>query len=435
MRIKIIEELIPTKQLYSSVEKVFSSQLTISENSRFSDDSLLVLGFSKKGVILIVHASLDYDFERTYLTAILFNTSSLANTLEMDYKSVDDIKLVEDKLVQTLKRYNNGKIEYPFTELSKFQTEIDQKKRKIFSLESKIISAIIKDLYVKIDYSDEIMKFPFSITSINGKWEDWEELYYPYVSSIEKGIINTGVEHTKIYRNYDFALKTDIFQRMFDLVLLSKQESDPEMLAQRNEDGPLYDYEITFIYCNRSNKPYSYMDLLKLMNEIKTFSKKFKANEKRQCFNVRTNLILISSSGYEPKIKAYLREHLFREVDYVIPIIVVPPMKDDVWHNFFEYDEFIDSKQKKREELGKIIRISKKYEVSPSFRVTRLKDAKNEYADIIEREQMAKVDKDYLTKWFWILNVPKSSDLLTQKKDPKPNDKSVDVVSEKIEIS
>jgi hypothetical protein len=222
---------------------------------------------------------------------------------------------------------------------------------------------------------------------------------------------------------------------MFDLVLLSKQESDPEMLAQRNEDGPLYDYEITFIYCNRSNKPYSYMDLLKLMNEIKTFSKKFKANEKRQCFNVRTNLILISSSGYEPKIKAYLREHLFREVDYVIPIIVVPPMKDDVWHNFFEYDEFIDSKQKKREELGKIIRISKKYEVSPSFRVTRLKDAKNEYADIIEREQMAKVDKDYLTKWFWILNIPKSYEILIRKENRKSDDKSSDIIHEKIEIS
>lgn len=436
MRIKIIEEIISTEKLYSTVEKVFNSQLTISENSRVSDEYLFVLGVSDKGVMLIIHASLDFDFERTYLTTILFNISSIADLLEIDYHSLEDVKLVEDELVQYLKRYDNGKMEYPFTELSKFQIETDQRKRKIFSLESKVISAILKDLYAKIDYTDDIIKFPFSITSSNGKWEDWEEIYYSYINSIEKGIINTGLERTKIYRNYDFALKTDIFQRMFDLVLISKQESDPEILAQKNEDGPLYDYEITFIHCNRSHKPYSYMDLLKLMNEIKTFSEKFKANKERQCFNIRTNLILISSSGYESKIKGYLREHLFREIDYIIPIIIAPPMKDDVWHNFFEYDDLINSKQKKREELGKIISISKRTEVSPSFRVTRLKDAKNEYADIIERERMAKVDNDFLTKWFWILDIPKSREILTREEDHEPpDDKTPDILSERIEIS
>jgi len=434
MRIKIIEELVPINKIYSSLEKVFNSELTISQNSRVSEESLLVLGISEKGIMLIIHASLDYDFERTYLTAILFNISSLAQALEIDYDTIKDIKLVEDEIVQILKTYDGGKIDYPFTQLSEFQVEMDQRKRKIFSLESKIISAIIKNLYANIDYSDEIMKFPFSVTSINGKWEDWEELYYPYVNSIEKGIINTGVERTKIYRNYDFALKTDIFQRMFDLVLISKQESDPEILAQQNEDSPLYDYELTFIYCNRSYKPYSYMDLLKLMNEIKNFSKQFKSEKKRLCFSIRTNLILISSSGFELKIKDYLREHLFREIDYIIPIIIIPPMKDDVWHNFFEYDDLIDSKQKKREELGKIIQISKNYEVSPSFRVTRLKDAKNEYADIIERERMAKIDKEYLTKWFWILNIPKSSEILSRKENHEPDDKSPKIISKKIEI-
>jgi len=434
MRIKIIEELVPINKIYSSLEKIFNSELTISQNSRVSEESLLVLGISEKGIMLIIHASLDYDFERTYLTAILFNISSLAQALEIDYDTIKDIKLVEDEIVQILKTYDGGKIDYPFTQLSEFQVEMDQRKRKIFSLESKIISAIIKNLYANIDYSDEIMKFPFSVTSINGKWEDWEELYYPYVNSIEKGIINTGVERTKIYRNYDFALKTDIFQRMFDLVLISKQESDPEILAQQNEDSPLYDYELTFIYCNRSYKPYSYMDLLKLMNEIKNFSKQFKSEKKRLCFSIRTNLILISSSGFELKIKDYLREHLFREIDYIIPIIIIPPMKDDVWHNFFEYDDLIDSKQKKREELGKIIQISKNYEVSPSFRVTRLKDAKNEYADIIERERMAKIDKEYLTKWFWILNIPKSSEILSRKENHEPDDKSPKIISKKIEI-
>lgn len=434
MRIKIIEEIVPTEVLLSAITKVFNSQLIISENSHVSDDYLLVLGISEKGVIIIIHASLDYEFERTYLTVVLYNVSSLSEILKQDF-SIQDIKLAEQELVKDLKLDEKDNIKYPFTDLSQFQIESGQRKRKIFSLENKIISAILKDLYNKIGYSDDIMKFPFSITSLNGKWEEWEKIYHLYLNSVEKGIINTGIEYTKIYRDYDFAQEADIFQRMFDLVLVSKRETNPEVLAQLNEDKILFDYELTFIYSNRSYKSYSYMDLLKLMNELKNFAKKFKSNKKRLCFHVRTNLILISSSGYEPKIKEYLREHLFREIDYTIPIIVVPPVQDDIWHNFFEYEDLISSKQKKREELGKIIRISKMNEVSPSFRVTRLKDAKNEYENIIERERMAKVDKDYLRKWFWILNVPKSRDIITRKKKHEPDDESPNIFPEKIEIS
>lgn len=435
MRIKIIEKLIPIKQIYATVQKVFNSQLTISKNSLISEESLLILGISEKGLILIIHASLDKEFERTYLSAVLFNIQSLADIFEIHYESIEDVKLVEIILLQKLKIGDKNKIYYPFTEFSEFQIEKDQRKRKIFSLESKIISAIINDLHQKFDYSDDIIKFPFSISSADGNWAEWEELYYPYVNSIENGIKNCGVEHTKIYRNYDFALESDIFQRMFDLVLISKQDTNPEILTQLNEVGPLYDYEITFIYCNRSFKPFSYMDLLKLMNEIKNFSSKFKAEKERLCFNIRTNLILISSAGYPPKINKYLRSHLYRDINYIIPIIVVPPMKDDVWHNFFDYEDLIDSKQKKREELGKIIRISKIHEVSPSFRVTRLKDAKSEYEEIIERERMAKVDKDFLTKWFWILDIPKSSDILSQEKKEKPYEESPKIISRRIELS
>jgi hypothetical protein len=364
----------------------------------------------------------------------IFFFSSLSEIFEQEF-SIQDIKLTEQELVKALKINEKKNIEYPFTELSHFQIENDQRKRKTFSLENKIISAILKDLYNKISYSDDIMKFPFSITSGNGKWEEWEDLYHQYLNSIEMGIINAGIEHTKVYRDYDFAQEADIFQRMFDLVLVSKRETDPKVLAQHNEDKLHFDYELMFVYCHRSYNPYSYMDLLKLMNEVKNFAQKFKSDRKNFCFHVRTNLILISSSGYEPKIKEYLREHLFREIDYTIPIIVIPPIQDDIWHNFFEYEDLINSKQKKREELGKIIRISKMNEVSPSFRVTRLKDAKNEYEDIIERERMAKVDKDYLRKWFWILNVPKSHHILTRRKKHKSDDESPNILSEKIKIT
>ena len=48
---------------------------------------------------------------------------------------------------------------------------------------------------------------------------------------------------------------------------------------------------------------------------------------------------------------------------------------------------------------------------------------------------MAKVDKDFLTKWFWILDIPKSSIILSQEKKEKLDEESPKIISEKIELS
>ncbi|GAI65169.1 unnamed protein product [marine sediment metagenome] len=143
-----------------------------------------------------------------------------------------------------------------------------------------------------------------------------------------------------MYRNYNFAVKSDIFQRIIDLLIVTTKKSSPELKNQVTEEINPFDYEITFIYCNRMSKPFKYMNFLKFVDEIKSFSEKFKNDKKNECHNIRSQLILVSLFGYDLGIKDYLRTHLVREVDYTIPLMLVPPFNgdDEVWHNFIEFE-------------------------------------------------------------------------------------------------
>ncbi len=409
MRLKIIEKLIPINEISSTIEKVFKSKFKISKKSIISEDYLLIIGFSEKGLISVIHSSVNENFERTYISIFLFKTQSLAEEFNIQQNSPKVLNQIEEKLIRSLKDKDKTKSRYPFTELSKYQLEKAQEKRKIFTLETKILNDLIKQLYQIIGFSDEIMQFPFSLIQIDGKWEEWDKIYFPYIELIENKIIKTNIENTKVYRNYNFAFQSDTFQRLIDLLIITTIETNSETANQVTEEINPYDYEITFIFCNRTTKPFKYMNLLKFVNEIKSFSEKFKNNKKNKCNNIKSQLILISQKGYDIEIKKYLRSHLIRETDYIIPLMCIPPINAEVWHNFIEYE---DLKSQKRNELENIIRIGNREQVSHSYRNNMVKSAKSEYNQIIERNKMVKLDNDLLSKWHDILNVSKSTEIL-----------------------
>ena len=419
-------------EISSTIQKIFKSQFKISKNSIISEEYLLIISHSEKGLISVIQSSINKSFERTCISILVFKTQSLVGELNIKQESHNYISLIEEKLIRSLKDEIKNKFCNPFTELSKFQLEKAQEKRKIFTLETRILNAIIKQLYHIIDFSDEVMKFPFSINHIDGKWEEWDKIYFPYIELIENNIIKSNIKDTKLYRNYNFAFKSDTFQRIIDLLIITTTKSNPETHNQVLEDINPYDYEITFIYCNRMSKPFKYMNLLKFVNEIKLFSEKFKNDKKNKCHNIRSQLILVSLFGYDLEIKNYLRTHLVREVDYTIPLMLVPPFNNEVWHNFIENK---DLKHQKRNDLENIIRIGDREQVSYSFRNNMVKSAKSEYALIIERDKLVKFDNEFLNKWHWILNVPKSMEILKTNKDTEKFDKKINIVKEKVLIS
>jgi len=431
IRTKIIEKLITMNEISSTIQKFFKSQFKISKKSIISKDYLLIIGHSEEDLISVFQASINNNFERTCISILVFRTQSLAKELNIQQESPNFSDLIEGKLLRSLKEGVKNKFCTPFTELSKFQLEKAQEKRKIFTLETRILNDLIKHLYSLIDFSDEIMKFPFSINLIDGKWEEWDKIYFPYIELIENNIIKTNIENTKVYRNYNFALKNDTFQRVIDLIVITTKKTDSELKGQVTEEINPYNYEITFIYCNRTSKPFKYMNLLKFVNEIKSFSKKFKNDKKNECNNIRAQLILVSLNGYDLESKNYLRTHLIGETDYIIPLMVVPPINNEVWHNFIENE---DLKSQKRTDLETIIRIGSKKQVSPSYRNNMVKAAKSEYALIKERAKMVKFDIDFLNKWHNILNVSKSAEILKNSKDNEKLERNMDIERKEVSI-
>ena len=433
IRTKNIEKLITMNEISLTIQKIFKSQFKISKNSIISEDFLLIIGHSEKGLISVIQSSINKNFERTCISVLVFQTQSLAEELNIQRESHNCLSLIEGKLIRSLKEEIKNKFCNPFTELSKFQLEKAQEKRSIFTLETRILNVLIKHLYHKINFSDDIMKFPFSTNHIDGKWEEWDKIYFPYIELIENNIIKDNIENTKLYRNYNFALKSDSFQRVIDLIIITTKTTDSELSNQVTEEINPYNYEITFIYCNRTSKPFKYMNFLKFVNEIKSFSEKFKNDKKNKCHNIRSQLILVSLFGYDLRIKDYLRTHLVREIDYTIPLMLVPPFNgdDEVWHNFIEYE---DLKPQKRNELENIIRIGTKEQVSPSYRNSMVRSAKSEYKQILERDKLVKFDNDFLNKWHWILNVSTSTEILKTNKENENFEKNFNIVKGKVPI-
>ena len=433
IRTKIIEKLITMNEISSTIQQIFKSEFRISKNSIISEEYLLIIGHSEEGLISVVQASINNNFERTRISILVFNPHSLAEELNIQQESHNFLSLIEGKLIRSVKEGVKNKFCNPFTELSKFQLEKTQEKRKIFSLETSILNEIVKHLYHINDFSDEIMKFPFSINHIEGKWEEWDKIYFPYIELIENNVIKIYTKDTKVYRNYNFAVKGDSFQRIIDLLIVTRKESSPELKNQGTvtEEINPFDYEITFIYCNRMSKPFKYMNFLKFVNEIKSFSEKFKNDKKNECHNIRSQLILVSLFGYDLGIKDYLRTHLVRETDYTIPIMVIPPFNNEKWHNF---DENKDSKPQKRSDLENIIRIGNSEHSSSSFKNNMVKSAKSEYSQIIARNKLAKFDSDFLNKWHLILDVSKSKEILKINKDNEELDKSIAILEEEVPI-
>ncbi len=418
MRTKTIEKILSLKDINSMIKQIISSQFIISDKSLICNDYLLIIGINEKNAILIIRASIDKDFERTYLSVLVLSINSFIKNSTLNTISNTNIEQMVSKIIQELETKGDNAYFYPFIGLSNLEQPSSSEIIKILKVETKIINLILKNLSRVYGYSDQIPKFPFSITYVDEKREFWENFYYAYVVLIEKKLKNLYPKEIEIYQNYDFALTNDIFPRIIDLVIIEKYKVKIELEQQKkrneleSEPSEMYNYIITFIYCNRNSKPYDLMNLLKFMNEIKNFSTSFKQKNKNLCNEIRCQMIIVSILGFESKVEEYLRNHLFRQTDYIIPIFVIPPVKDEVWHNFIDYENTRIIKPGKRKELEKIIQISKNQDISAAFRFSRAKTALNEYEEIVEREKIAKIDEEFLDKWQLILNVFNSKELL-----------------------
>lgn len=418
MRIKTIEKVLSLRRVQSIIKKIIEPYFSISQKSLISDENLLIIAVNNKDLALIVRASVDIRFERTYLSVLVLPINTLFKKANFNYTVEDELEEIANKVKSLLKSKGNNALYYPFIGFSNFESKITSEKRKLLKFETKILNLLVHKISKIFKYSDSMLKFPFSISWIDGKREYWEKKYYSYLVFVEEHLKRIQSDQMDIYKNYDFALERDIFPRIIDLVITEKFKVEKD-LKQKDiggiaefENSEIYNYILTFLYCNRTSKPYELMNLLKFMNEIKNFAKNFKLKRKKTCYQIRCQMIIVSILGFSPKVKEYLRNHLFRQTDYIIPIMIIPPINNKVWNNFIDYENAEIIKSSKRKDLEKIIRISKSQDISATFKFTSGKTALSEYEEMIEKERIAKVDKRFLDKWRLILDGSNSKRLL-----------------------
>jgi len=63
-----------------------------------------------------------------------------------------------------------------------------------------------------------------------------------------------------------------------------------------------------------------------------------------------------------------------------------------------------------------------------------VKSAKSEYAEIIERNRLAKFDGEFLNMWHSILNISKSAEILNICKDNEKFEKGIDLLKEELPV-
>ena len=371
-------------------------------------------------MLFIIRVSKDEKFQRTFLSILTLNSKHV-NVDKLKKKGDNSIPTIISKLFKLLKNQNKKGLDYHLIKIPGIKLKENHTKLKFNNIETRIINKLFSVLSKKFKYFDNLLKYPFSITQIDGSLIYWERLYNPFVSLIENRIKKLKNSDIKTFRNYDFALNKDYFPRVFDLITIErnkidklfKKENYPSIKKERqiklfnqdeSEDLSMFNLRMTFLYCNKRFKPIKLMELLKLMNEIKNYSIKLQSRIKK-CNNIKPQIIIISFFGYEHKILNYLRKHIYHETDYIIPIFILPPIKDAVWHNLKIYNGLSDTEKQIKEHLKKLINIGHKPYSSFNFKASKARNAKDQYEELKEVEKIAKDDYELMKTWSKILKI------------------------------
>lgn len=416
MRIKIFERSLPLEKVYNVLIKVIKPKDSKWLKSYHSKTHLLIIVLNTKRMLFIIRVSKDEKFQRTYLSVLSLNSREV--DVDKIKKNGDNSRSsIISKLFKLLKDQNKKDLDYHLLKIPGIKLKENHTKLKFKNIETKIINKLFKVLSNKFNYFDNLLKYPFSITQIDGSLIYWERLYHPFVSLIEKRIKKLKNIDIKTFRNYDFALSRDYFPRIFDLIVIErnkidkffKKENYPSIKKERqiklfnqdeSENLSMFNLRMTFLYCNKKSKPLKLMELLKLMNEVKNYSEKLQSRIKK-CDNIKPQIIIVSFFGYEHKILHYLRKHIYHEVDYVIPIFVLPHINNAVWHNLKIY--LSDTEKQTKKKLEKLININHKPYSSFNFKASKARNAKNQYEELNEVEKITKCDYELLKTWSKIL--------------------------------
>lgn len=424
MRIKVFEELLSLESMFKIIKKILKSQYSVSNNSKLFKDSFLIIASTPKTYTFIIRGAIDNSKDRIILTLLALDMKLIIKVVNLKKNRNSIENLLYDLIINETK---NGSLN-PLKKISIDGLAKSKYNKKILDVEKNVLNHILPFIYEEFNYNDDLKKYPFSIFNIDRNLEFWLKTYGAYLNKIENKIIKCSINSIKLYKYYDFALPKEIFQRIFDLVIIENElETELENTSVENSEKSIK--WVAFVYTHKKLKPMRLIEVLKLTEEIGKYSNLLNKQNQKINIEIRTLIILVSTQGYEKNLGKYLRDHLHHDFKHVFPMFIIPPINNEIWHNFKVNDGLSQQEEEAKKQAKRFIKIHKENSKLYSYMRHNIRDAKDHYSELIEKEKKVKENFGFINKWSKYLNIDKSSQLLNITTNKNRIEKDIKIVN------
>lgn len=401
MRIKVFERVLPINEVYKNVVRSLESQYEIFNNSQVVNSHFLITAMDSKVNIIIIWGVINEKRNRFFICIDVARPKTTKELPDEDNNS----KMIQDYINDLIKEL---KIETSMDSFENFKLKLFkslQLKKGLLDMERDIFERVLENLANDFEYNDDLMKYPFSIINKDGSWEEWKKIYDPYLKKIESNILGYNGNFVKTYEYYDFSLPGEHYQRIVDLIAVEKLEYQPSSNKEEENQETMSKEWINLILANKNSKPMRLMKVMKLSEEVRKYLDSLNRSIKSENREIKARLILLSINGFEEKIADYLRENINQDKKYIIPIFVIPPINDEVWHNFRGKYELTRAEKTAKKQAKHYIRIHRQNAEMHNYVKYKVQDAEEKYHNLLEKEKMSKKTTKFLDKWSKILNL------------------------------
>jgi hypothetical protein len=281
------------------------------------------------------------------------------------------------------------------------------------------------------NYCNVLRKYPFSLFEMDGSLEIWQKIYSPYIDSIESKINISKNNSIKIFRNHNFAFDNELQQRIADLIINEVEDQNSiskssgnyfEKLDEKIRIEDQYSEEvekknsnlkITFVFTNKKMQPLRLIQMLKLTGEVEKFTQLLHKNELKQHSKIVPQIIFISLFGFEASVRDYLRDNLYGKLNRNISILVVPPIDNKLWNNYFIKDPMEDNE---KHNSGISFERFNNLRKNGAVNQLQVKRMETYYKDLKDTKQIIEDNFQELNTWADVLSINDSPTLLNLEK-------------------
>ncbi|MHA2009871.1 MAG: hypothetical protein ACXABO_19645 [Promethearchaeota archaeon] len=280
--------------------------------------------------------------------------------------------------------------------------------------------------------SNVLRKYPFSLFEMDGSLEIWQKIYSPYIDSIESKINISKNDSIRIFRNHNFAYDNEFQQRIADLIINEVEEQISNSISKslknnsekldekiRIEDQYCDEVEkgnsnlkITLVFTNKKIQPFKLIQMLKLTDEVEKFTKLLHKKELKHYSKIIPQIVFISLFGFEASVGDYLRNNLHGKLNKNISILVVPPIDNKLWNNYFVKNSKEGNNDYKNHNSGINFERYNNLRKNGMNNQLQVKKMENYYNDLRETKEISEHNSKELNIWADFLSVNNSPTIL-----------------------